>query len=361
MAIKPHKNLNDLIRVLDNRKLKLNEKTEKILKEINYFQLINGIENLLLPIDKQLNYGKKEFKTESIEDFIAIYEFDRELSNQLLNIISKFEMRLKTSIAHNFAKIYCNGINNTMEYTNKNNYEDISSDSSYPFRSYSGDNLKYQNEHICNDFNNFKLFKRNFLDKLVKNNDFIDKTFYRSENYRPNNPSDVALYHDDDRVAVPIWVAIQTFDLGCLKRMCHYLKRGVLNLVLADFGISTYEKHIFFNMLDIIHQLRNSCAHFSLLFRFKTASNIGLGEGLINKFNLTPKKRTHPATGINLFDSLKILGFFEDISSLMKPIKKIIYRNNRKFKSTYYDLNNRLLTEMGNPIYSEWKKMLKNN
>lgn len=62
MSIKPHKGLSDLITVLDGRNLKLDDNTEKTLKEINYFQLVNGIENLLLPMDKQFNGGKKSLE-----------------------------------------------------------------------------------------------------------------------------------------------------------------------------------------------------------------------------------------------------------------------------------------------------------
>jgi len=361
MSIKPHKGLSDLITVLDGRNLKLDDNTEKTLKEINYFQLVNGIENLLLPMDKQFNGGKKEFRTESISDFVAIYDFDKEMSSQLLHIISKFEMKLKTSLAHNFSKINCNGINNTMEYTNKNNYQDISQDCNYPFRQYTGDSVTYQYESIHYSFDNFKLFRTDFLDKLIRDNDFIDKSFYRSSEYNPNNPCDVACFHNDNNVAVPLWVAIQTFDFGCLKRMIHYLKPNVLKLVLRDFGLNPTDRFVFLNTLDIIHQLRNACAHFSLLFRFKTSSNIGISRALIHRFNLTPSKWQHPATGLTLYDSLKILGFYEDITPLIKPIRKILYRNNRKFSSKYYDLNERLLTEMGHSQYKEWKKMIKNS
>ncbi|MBE9909972.1 Abi family protein [Enterococcus mundtii] len=359
MGIKPRKDIGQLISTLKTRNLSISDSAEKFLMDINYFQLINGIENLLLPLEKSKTNGIKQFKTETMDDFIAIYNFDREFSNKIMQIISRFEMRLKTSVSYNFSKKYCYTINRTMEYTNKNNYVNLSTEKNYPFRSYDNDPVKYQYESICYKFNRFKLFDKNFLNNLVRNNDFIDKSFYRDNNYYPVNPSDVCVFTEDNKVAVPLWVAIQTFDFGCLKRMCHYMKIKDFNLVLKDFGLEPIDRIFFLNCLDIIHELRNACAHFSLLFRFKTPSNLGISKGLIKKFNLKPQKTKHPAVKISLYDCLKVLAFFESLKDLKKPLKKIIYRNNRKFNSKYYDLNHRLLTEIGEPSYKEIKKLFR--
>lgn len=79
---------------------------------------------------------------------------------------------------------------------------------------------------------------------------------------------------------------------------------------------------------------------------------------MIEQFDLSPTKTATPSTGLALFDSLKVLSGFEDTTKILKPIRKIIYRNNRWFIKRNYDLNHRLLTQMGNPNYKSWKVIL---
>lgn len=369
MSIKIKKSNQELISTLKLRNLTIDVNAEKTLTQVNYFQLINGIENLLLPFDKQTTNGQKKFSSEKFSDFNRIYAFDRELSNTIMNIISVFEMKLKTAIAYHFTESHCNTINTTMEYTNKMNYRDISKIKNYPLTSYKGDSIRYQNSYICYSFNKFNLFKEDFLTKLVKNNDFIDKDFYSDSFYKPKNPGNVAIFNgkkecsnlNDQTVAVPLWVAIQTFDFGTLKMMCHYMKNKDFNRILNEFGLNIIDRDFFLNCLDIIHQLRNACAHFSLLFRFSTQNNVGFLTSVVTYFDFSPKKTAQPASKISLFDCLKVLSKFEDTSTIIKPLRKIIYQNNMKFRSKYYDLNNRLLTTMGQSSYKEWKDMLKKN
>ncbi|MFS0991625.1 Abi family protein [Enterococcus casseliflavus] len=348
MAIKPWKNLSDLATTLEkDRNLKVKNSSYLInqLKKINYFQLINGHETMLLPDSSR---RPKYFETETFDDFEALYWFNKKLSETILSIIANFEIRLKTSVAYHFSKNHCSTINDTMQYTNKANYFNIGTDTSYPFST-------YQYKKIHSDFHNFILFKPRFLDNLIFNNDFIDSSFYKSLNY--STPPGCCLFSTDSSVAVPLWVAIQTLDFGALKRMCHYLQPTDIYDILNDFGLPRGKKFFFLNMLDIIHELRNKCAHFSLMHRFETPSGLQINNDVVNELSLNPRD-VNPNFRISLFDALKVLSYFEDTRPILKVLKSIIYRNNKLFKRKSYDLNKRILSRMGEPNYKEWKNSL---
>ena len=85
-----------------------------------------------------------------------------------------------------------------------------------------------------------------------------------------------------------------------------------------------------------------------------------LSNKVVNELALEPCNKS-PASVLKLFDSLKVLGYFEDLTSLRRPLKAIIYRNNRFFKRRTYDLNDRLLSRMGEDSYNKWKVMIKNS
>ena len=343
----------------EKRNLKIENKDNAIkeLRNKNYFNLINGLETLLVP-----DYSKgKIYETETFDNFIDLYKFDREFSEKVLSIISEFEITLRSSVSYNFTRVNCATVENTMQYTNKSNYNNIRNgvNTNYPF-------FYEQNGTIVKKFDDFNLFRSDFLSNLLYRYTFIkEASFTMNNGYIPPVGC-----HSHGNIAIPLWVTIQTFQLGSLKMMCHYLKPNVINPILNDFGLTSQDRDMFLNSLDIILELRNCCAHFSLLNRFSTSTNTSINISLINKLKLNPinpsrrviiasrRTVTKPPNTIKLFDCLKILGLYQDLNSLKKPLKKVIYRNNKRFKRSSYDLNSRLLDRMGEKNYGEWKKIL---
>lgn len=337
---------------------------DEYISKNNYFNVINGIEDLLL--HKSGSRGKS-YKTESFEDFVRLHKFDKKLNSEVVNILHDFEQKLKNIITINFCETYCRSPLHTMQYTNKNKYVDIKSTfgSNYPL-------YEDQYEKIVDDFNIFVFFKSNFLKKLVEKNDYIDENIYSVMPGTYTAPTGCNSFQNSAgrEVVVPLWVAIGTLDFGGTIRFCHYLDNRVMNKVLHDFGLGPSDRELFLNSLDVIRELRNSCAHYSLINRFYTPLSTKILPSLINRLSLNPLEARRrvliPATGVriwknaaklSLFDSLKVLGMYEDLSRLKKPLKNIIYQNNKYFKKNDYDLNHRLLERMGNSNYQEWKKL----
>lgn len=331
MSIKTYKSRNDIVENFKNRNLSFDkDKLEYALKNYNYFNCFNGIDNILLESN-----NPKKFDGVNLDDFLNIYKFDKNLSISILEIIYSIEEKLKTSISNNVSSKYCSSLNNTMQYTNKNNFmnpKDNNPNSktyckyseNYPFKT-------YQYKKYYNEFDDFILFKPYFLTNLINHNDYINRYFYTSSEYTA--PEGVAVYRDSENrnqynIAVPIWVAILTMSFGQTIRFTHYLKDETIKHVMNDFGLELSKRNQFLNMLDFILLLRNSCAHNRLIYRFETPKNVYINSLSIRTFDLNPKNTSRNMSSIlSLFDVLKILSFFSDIKSLQNIFDDIFSKN----------------------------------
>lgn len=362
MGIKTFETRNSLKNKLHNRNLLFDEnELDNILISHNYFNFFNGLETIFLESTSPKSYNQIK-----LDDFINLYQFDKDIRSILSACLDSVEEKLKSSISYHFCKRHCTSLLDTMQYTNKAHYMDPSNNtpgtptycrysSTYPFAS-------YQNKNIYSDFNSFCLFKPYFLTNLVNNHDHIDISFYQDSFYVA--PTGVAVYRDNamisnPNVAVPFWVAIETLTFGEILRLLHYLQDDVLEDVLNDFNLPLSKRAPFLNMIDFLVCLRNNCAHTALLNRFRTAKKYQINTLLISVFSLTPKNAT---SVLKLYDVIKILSFFTDISALKKPLKSLklkmfISLGIKKGKITY----NKILARMGCENYQEWKKTLSNS
>lgn len=362
MGIKLFETRNSLKSKLRNRNLLFNEKElDEILISHNYFNLFNGLETIFLETRSPKSYNQIK-----LHDFLNLYQFDKDIRSILSTCLDSVEEKLKSSISYHFCKRHCTSLLDTMQYTNKENYMNPANNtpgtptycrysSIYPFAT-------YQNQKIYSDFNYFNLFKRSFLSKLVDFHDHINISFYQNSSYIA--PAGVAVYRDDStgilnpNVAVPFWVAIETFTFGEIKQLLHYLQDDVLEDVLADFNLPLSKRAPFLNMIDFLVYLRNSCAHTTLINRFRTPKICQINTLLISSFSLTPKNTT---SVLKLYDTIKILSFFTDVSALKKPLKRLrkkmfISLGIKRGNITY----NKILARMGCGNYNEWKKVLSN-
>ena len=362
MSIKIFESRENLKNKLRNRGLEFDSnELDVILIKYNYFDLFNGFESLLLSSSQPKKYiGVK------LKDFLNLYEFDELFTARILRYLNKFEKSLKSSISYHFTSVYCNTINDTMQYTNKENYMDPKEtdinnikycrySNNYPF-------LNYQNKKIYNEFDNFCLFKPYFLTNLVDKNDHIKISFYTDINYTA--PSNVAIYRDTHHnlnynTAVPFWVAIETLTFGEILRLLHYLKDEIMEKVLRDFKLSLSKRMIFLNIIDFLLCLRNSCAHNSLINRFRTPNKYKVNAFLVSIFNLKPSNTDNSQYSIlKLFDVIKLLSYFEDISELKEILDDMINKNNTCLGfDRGNELNKRILKRMGCEDYLLWEKL----
>ena len=115
MAIKQSEDRESLKLKLHNRNLQFKDRElDNALIKYNYFNLFNGIENLLLS-----SMNPKQFNKVTLEDFITIYKFNKKLATTILEILDNIESKLKNSVAYHFTQTHCLTISDTMNYTLK--------------------------------------------------------------------------------------------------------------------------------------------------------------------------------------------------------------------------------------------------
>jgi|GEM_PF-2031936 len=150
----------------------------------------------------------------------------------------------------------------------------------------------------------------------------------------------------------PFWVIIKTLDYGSLLSLIYSLKRDLLNNVLEDLGYPKNKKEAFFNSLEIIRIFRNNCAHFQLMNRFRTPSNLKINKDLISMLNLTTKNNGSADYEIRLFDTLLVLGQFVNLNSISQEFNNFFITN----PSAHLDNNlfKEFLKRMGNANINSW-------
>ena len=156
---KDFKTIEEQIAGLDDRKLKFKnrDKAAEILKKYNYFDVVNGFESILL----KKNSPMKLYEGIYFEDFVDLFFFDMKLKKYTLFKIFDIESRLRTSIAYNFASIYCCVAADTMNYTKAQYYKAPNP----------------ADKHMSNIFTSFDLFRSTlyFPNGKVKKKSFIDQ------------------------------------------------------------------------------------------------------------------------------------------------------------------------------------------
>ena len=313
---KEFKTIDEQISLLKSRNLKFNDENiaRLRLKKYNYFDIINGTENILLKSTIPKSYDDVYF-----EDFFEIYNFYTKLRVLTLRKIFDVEARLKTSISYNFASLFCRNLANTLNYTERQYYQTPDESDSY----------------LHSTFMTFDLFKRNtrmpngttrlgFVERKRNEKDYIKKY---------NKP--------------PFWVMIKDFSFGELYFTYCFQKDVVKEKILDDFNLSLSDDKLFQQILHTMKYARNCCAHLELITRFKL---LGIAE--LNNYRELKVFIDCHHKHLSYYDLLKILAKFCDVSEISKAITDFhrgMYLNNRTA------IANKLLKRMGEQDIDRWQ------
>ena len=315
---KQFKTVEEQISLLRTRHLKFldESKAKELLKKYNYFDIINGSENILL---KSLN--PKIYEDVYFEDCFNIYLFDAEIRSLTLKYIFEIEARLKTSIAYNFAKINCSSISDTLNYTERAYYQIPSPTNNYLYQTFMKFDLFRKNTVMPNGTT-----KLGFIEEKKKDKEYI-------RNYK--NP--------------PFWVTIKDFNFGELYFTYCFFKSDVKEEVLKDFGFSISDDLLFQQILHVLKFARNCCAHIELITRFNL---LGIKE--LNNYKELKNFTGCKHKKLSYFDLLVLLSKFCDTSEILKKISEFdldMYLHGRNH------ISNKLLKRMGNIDMNNWKKV----
>lgn len=278
---KEFKTIDEQIKRLQARNLKFKniENAKNVLIKYNYFDVINGFETILL-------YDKKAkiYKNVYFEDFYALYKFDSIVRKEVFSLISDFESRLRTSIAYNFSKKYCNTPEKTMNYIDKSFYK------------------KPTDKILEMKFVSFCLFRK----EKQREGKPPKKSYVQSK--KDEKPY-VAQY-----VNPPFWVIIKTLTIGNLYYLFTFLDDDIKKEVLSDFSMKLEDEEVFRQIIYILKEARNHCAHLELITRFNIKNN--------NNLNYYNDARAYLKFSKNIcfLDLMKILSLFSSVKKLKQCI-----------------------------------------
>lgn len=314
---KEFKTIDEQVLLLKSRNLQFNDEqtAKELLKKYNYFDIINGTENILLKSIKPKDYENILF-----EDFYEIYKFDTKLRILTLQKIFEVEARLKTSLSYNFASQFCATINDTLNYRERQYYQIPS----------------FTNNYLYSTFMTFDLFKRNtrMLNGTVKLG-FIERKKREKDYVRTYNKS-------------PFWVIIKDFSFGDLYFTYCFQKDVIKTKVLSDFGLLLQDDDLFQQILHTLKYARNCCAHLELITRFKL---LGIPE--LNNYRELKNSIGCTHKNLSYYDLLKILAKFCDVKEIVEEIS-VFHRNMYLINRT--QIAEKLLKRMGNANIDNWQK-----
>lgn len=316
---KDFKTIEEQIAGLDGRKLKFKSKKKaaEILRKYNYFDVINGFESILLKKSSPV----KLYEGVYFEDFVDLFFFDMKLKKYTLFKIFDIESRLRTSIAYNFASVYCQNAADTMNYTNPVYYQAPSP----------------KDKHMSNIFRTFDLFRptlyepngkvkrKSFIDELKKDKDYVNQ------------------YTDP-----PFWVVIKSLPLGSLYYTFVFLNNVVKEKVLKDFGLELKDADAFEQALFILKEVRNQCAHLELItrFRLKRKASLKNFQDITVMAGLSHGK-------LNYLDVMKIFKIFGKQDDIKRVIAFFYYKMTFKGRKKIAD---KALAMMGRKKLRIWLK-----
>jgi abortive infection bacteriophage resistance protein len=391
------------IRLLKSRNLHINDfhSAKNYLLDRNYFNLINGFETLLLddPKNPPKKYSKKSFN-----DFVRLYDFDLQLSSLIFQRISEFETKLKSSIAYHFCKNHCSTLQDNNNYIDINCYnipKNTEGPKQYVNFFYNINKPKQSHKLFRKNY----YFEGNFRGTFDGNVTYLPGgktnltgvfkgrfgtvsirevngscTFFNSKqrtllalltsiaptsgpivSTRININNDERIYGltyiDECKIKFPyineynnppFWAIIKTLMLNDIIVLMYGLKKRTLDAVLKDFHVEPHEKEMFLNSLEIIRELRNTCAHFELVNRFRTPQKLKINARLISQLGLTPIRSQYI---IKLYDVLKVLGLYVDLFEIRAFLHNYWYFEK---KSNNTHISRALLERMGNPNINDW-------
>ncbi len=330
-VVKKFADIESQLKIQKDRQLEITDidRFRECLLSYNYFELINGFETLLL-IDKNDKSKGYVVGTKDI-DFFSLYDFDARLNVEVMKSLMAFERKLKSRIAYHFCELYCKVPEATMNYLDKNFYR------CPKVTSYSGKYFSDQFNH-----NSFVFF--------AKYDDRGNKSSSGTKSY-------IETKHRIEYIKTysqpPLWVIIKQLMFNDLYVLTGLLDKPVISAVLKSFGLRISDRDYLLNSLDLFKQLRNHCAHFELVNRFRSHSNLRLNV-ICNKVKIVPKRNSQGVkTRVDLYDTIQVLSQFTDTKNIYSHVTSFFDQNSMTNKDF---LNDRLIERMGGCCVENWRK-----
>ncbi len=208
--------------------VKNEEKAINILRNTNYYTLINGYKNLF----QKVNTDEQYIEGVKLEEVYALYNFDRELRAILMDVLLEVENKFKSIVAYEFSKQY--GFEHYMKLESFN-LEDVNIQ-----------RLKKYEERITN------------INKLIGDVQNVVSKGYSKKDY--------VKHHINKYGYVPLWVLVNTFTFTIISRFYSLMKQSEKVAVAKHYSLNY--KHLN-RYMKVLSTVRNVCAHNERLYNIE--------------------------------------------------------------------------------------------
>lgn len=226
---KPFKTYEELVvKLRDEKKLNIPDESRviELLKKHSYFSLVSGYKSLF-----KLPNGEYRPGT-TIEDLLALFEFDNQLRDIFFHAIQIIEKHIKSLLSYAFVEKYGESQAAYLDFHN------------YQFVGLSQEDTYFRCAEV-------KRLIQVFTDKVRP--PFGQKYLEHQWNQHQN---------------IPLWVLLKAVTLGTASKMYSLCTQDIQASVSKEFP--QVLEHQLTGMLDLLTGVRNVCAHNERLYDFNT-------------------------------------------------------------------------------------------
>lgn len=260
---KPFKTYEEQLELLKSRGLVItSDKTAlKILKEENYYNVINGYKDLFL--DNSCVEDRYRENSEFME-IVSLYNFDGEIRNLFLKEILKIENKLRSLISYTFSLKY--GNDNYLKFDNFETLENSGTKKK---------NIEKRAGHIHELIAEMQRDLAYSIDKKEYVKHYMNKYGF-----------------------IPFWVLVSSISFGTLSKFYSLMKSKDQNVVAKNFGIMENDLKQYIN---IIASIRNLCAHGERVYNLRMDKTKNMPNSIYHAFLKIPinKNSNRYENGVN--------------------------------------------------------------
>lgn len=306
---KPFQTYEDLVAKLrDEKKLTIpdEERVIELLKKHSYFSLVSGYKTLF----KQAN--GEYLPNTTIDDLLALFEFDNELRDIFFHAIQIIEKHIKSLLSHAFVEKY--GAEQG-EYLNPENYmlTGVSTLDTYK---------------LCAEV---RRLIQTFEGKIHP--PFEQK--YIEHQWKAHGN-------------VPLWVVTKAVTMGTTSKMYSLCTQDIQAAVSKEFPNVTENQLV--GMLDFLTRVRNVCAHNERLYSFNTGKKRAIqAMPLHAQLGIGKKKSYYNRGQCDLFAAMVCFKYLLSADEYRETAEKIDQQLNLLCQKTKIFQKTKILSCMGFP------------
>jgi len=305
---KPFKTYEELVAKLKEKNLEIPDEGRVIslLKKHSYFSLVSGYKVLF----KQAN--GQYLPTTTIEDILALFEFDDNLRDIFFHAIQVIEKHIKSLLSHAFVSKYGE------------------SQATY---------LDPQSYISCNPGSKIDAELTRLIDML-------------KQKVTPPFEQKYINHQWTQHGNVPLWVTIKAVTLGTTSKMYSLCTQDIQASVSKEFPHVT-ERHLV-GMLDFLTRVRNVCAHNERLYDFNAEKKRAIQAMPLHTQLKIGKKKSYFTKGqTDLFAAMVCFKYLLSAEEFEATVNQIDTELDTLCKRTQKFQKNKILSCMGFP--PNWK------